>query len=187
MAIALSPLRTDRLRLDRPTDDDLDALFRLCADERVWRHYPSLRHTDHAQTAAMVDRWQRSWDRAGLGTWTLRSRTDDRLIGYGGCSLIGDEATVWNLGYRIDADEHGHGYATEVSRAAIARARATRPDTPIVAYLVEHNAASARVAEKIGFSLVHRGPDAGNPDPSVIRLVYADRPLTSAQLAVVLS
>jgi hypothetical protein len=26
-------------------------------------------------------------------------------------------------------------------------------------------------------SLVWRGPDAGNPDPDAVRLVYADRPI----------
>jgi hypothetical protein len=34
--------------------------------------------------------------------------------------------------------------------------------------------------------LVHRAPDAGNPGPDVIRLVYADRELTAAQLATTL-
>ncbi len=93
---------------------------------------------------------------------------------------------MWNLGYRIAADEQGLGYATEVSRAAIARARSVRPNMPIVAYLLEHNTASAHVAEKIGLSLIHRAPDAGNPDPDAVRLVYADRPLTAAELSTVL-
>jgi hypothetical protein len=32
-------------------------------------------------------------------------------------------------------------------------------------------------------SLVWRGPDAGNPDPAAVRLVYADRPLAENLLA----
>jgi RimJ/RimL family protein N-acetyltransferase len=56
----------------------------------------------------------------------------------------------------------------------------------VIAYLVEHNRGSARVAEKLGLELVHRAPDVGNPDPAVMRLVYADRPLTSEQLAAAL-
>lgn len=178
---------TDRLRLDRPTHDDIDALFEICSDPRVWLHYPSSRHETPTTTEAMVRRWNASWDDTGLGTWTVRDRIDGRVIGYGGCSLIGSGAdAVWNLGYRLAADEHGRGVATEVSRAAIARARATRPDVPIVAYLLEHNTASARVAEKVGLSLVHRAPDAGNPDPSSVRLVFADRPLAPGQLATAL-
>ncbi|MBY4236732.1 hypothetical protein HQO43_07155 [Rhodococcus fascians] len=56
-----------------------------------------------------------------------------------------------------------------------------------MAYLLEHNLSSARVAERAGLKLVSRGPDIGNPDPEAIRLVYADRPLTAVQVDAVLS
>ena len=174
-------LFTSRLRLARPTDADLDVLFAISTDPRVWRHYPSLRHVAPEETAAMMARWESSWERSGLGPWSIRVRETDELIGYGGCTLLGGE--VWNLGYRLSADDHGNGYATEVSLAAVERARVVGPDHPVIAYLVEHNCASARVAEKVGLHLVHRAPDAGNPDPSVWRLIYADRPLTPQQLA----
>ena len=52
------------------------------------------------------------------------------------------------------------------------------PARPVVAYLLEHNAQSRGRAENAGLSLVWRGPDAGNPDPSAVRLVYADRALS---------
>lgn len=58
--------------------------------------------------------------------------------------MVGDE--IWNLGYRLLAEPHGNGYATE---------------------------------------LVYRAPDDGNPDPSVWRLVYADRSLTKSQFAAI--
>ena len=172
---------TPRLRLSRPTAADLDVLFAISADPRVWTHYPSLRHLAPEETASMMARWEESWEAAGLGPWAVRVRTTGELIGYGGCTLLGGE--VWNLGYRLSADHHGNGYATELSFAAVDSARAVDPARPVIAYLVEHNRASARVAEKVGLELVYRAPDAGNPDPSVWRLVYADRPLTEAQLA----
>ena len=172
---------TSRLRLSRPTAADLDALFAISADARVWTHYPSLRHVRSEETAAMMARWASSWESAGLGPWSVRVRGTGEVIGYGGCTLLGGE--VWNLGYRLSADHHGNGYATELSFAAIEQARAVDSDRPVIAYVVEHNRASARVAEKVGLELVHRAPDAGNPDPSVWRLVYADRPLSPVQLA----
>ena len=175
---------TERLRLSRPLASDLDAVFAIQSDPRVWTHYPSLRHTDSAQSLAMIDRWRRSWAEAGLGSWVARLRDTGEIVGNGGCTLLGGE--VWNLGYRIAADHHGHGLATELARAGVARAREIAPERPVIAYLVEHNSASAHVAEKLGLDLVHRGPDIGNPDTSVIRLVYADRPLTSTQLGAAL-
>jgi hypothetical protein len=55
----------------------------------------------------------------------------------------------------------------------------------VIAYLVEHNERSRGRAERSGLSLVWRGPDAGNPDPAAVRLIYADRPLDDALLAQV--
>jgi uncharacterized protein YdeI (YjbR/CyaY-like superfamily) len=43
-----------------------------------------------------------------------------------------------------------------------------------------------RVALKLGLERVYRAEDAGNPNPSAIRLVYADRPLRDNQLSVIL-
>lgn len=175
---------TDRLQLSRAAPSDLDAVFAIQSDPRVWTHYPSLRHTDRAQTVEMMERWDRSWTDAGLGSWVARLRDTGEVVGNGGCTLLGGE--VWNIGYRIAADHHGRGLATELARAGVERARAIAPERPVIAYLVEHNRASAHVAEKLGLALVHRAPDAGNPDPAVVRLVYADRPLTPDQLAAAL-
>ncbi|WP_217178680.1 GNAT family N-acetyltransferase [Streptomyces sp. AC495_CC817] len=182
-------LLTARLRLMRPVPGDLDEVFALHNDPRVWQHFPSLRHLDTGPTLAMMRVWERSWTDAGLGSFVARLRDTGEMVGNGGCSVrgFGTDGELWNVGYRIAADHHGHGYATELAGAAVERAREVAPERPLVAYLVEHNASSAHVAEKLGLRLVHRAPDAGNPDPSVMRLVYADRPLSPAQLAVALA
>lgn len=175
---------TDRLRLSRPVPTDLDEVFAIQRDPRVWTHHPSLRHTTRDETVRMMERWERSWSTAGLGSWVARLRDTEAVIGNGGCTLLGGE--VWNVGYRIAADHHGRGFATELARAGVARAREIDPDRPVIAYLVEHNTGSARVAEKLGLELVHRAPDVGNPDAAAMRLVYADRPLSPAQLRATL-
>ena len=180
---------TDRLSLRRPEPADVDTVFAVNADPRVWTHFPSLRPTDPAQIGMMIERWSRSWETHGLGSWVVRLRASGEVIGNGGCTMIGSDpedpaARLWNLGYRLCADHHG--YATELAHAALAAAVGVAPEVPVIAFLVEHNRASAAVAEKAGLELVHRVPDAGNPDPSVMRLIYADRPLSAAQLAAAL-
>ena len=62
-------------------------------------------------------------------------------------------------------------------RAALAAAADPDPGRPVVAFLLEHNVASRRTAERLGPTPVWRGPDAGDPDPDAVRLVFADRPL----------
>lgn len=179
------PFFTERLVLSRPAPTDLDDVFALNADPRLWTHFPSLVHSSEEQSREQLERWMLGWSRDGLGTWVVRSAGSGEVIGYGGCSVSRD--AFWNLGYRFAFSAQGFGYATELAREAVAQARAARPELPVVAYLVEHNAGSAHVAEKVGLSLVHRAPDVGNPDPAVMRLVYADRPLRAEELAATLA
>ncbi|OZD09103.1 GNAT family N-acetyltransferase [Rhodococcus sp. 06-235-1A] len=177
--------RTSRLDLDEPVDTDLDALYAICSDPLSWTHFPSLRHTDPIATERMLRDWAEQWRRDGLGTWIVRERGSDAVSGYGGCSLRRN--TFWNLGYRLHPDAQGKGYAAELSETAIESAYRTRGDVPVVAYLLEHNVASAKVAERAGLQLVARGPEIDNPNPNAIRLVYSDRPLSDDQLDSVLS
>jgi RimJ/RimL family protein N-acetyltransferase len=86
-------------------------------------------------------------------------------------------------GHRFAADVHGHGYATELASKALRQAHAVDPARPVVASLLEHNIASERVAVKLGMKLMYRARDVGNPDLSAVRLVYADRPLSAAELS----
>jgi RimJ/RimL family protein N-acetyltransferase len=68
---------------------------------------------------------------------------------------------------------------------AIEAARDVEPDRPVLAYLLEHNTASRRTAERLGMRLAWRGPDRPNPDHDAIRLVYVDRPPTDELVAAI--
>ncbi len=168
------PHRTDRLVLDQPMPSDLDAWHTLHADPRVWDLFPSGRHTTIEQAADALDTALADWAATGLGYWTIRTAEAGSVIGCGGCRLVLDDER-WNLYYRFTPESQGNGYATELARAAVAAANAARPEWPVVAYMLEHNIASWRVAERIGLHHLWTGPDAGNPDPAAVRLVYADR------------
>lgn len=172
------------IRFDRPRLADVADLFAITSDARVWTHLPSGRHRDPAQATAQLERWIAGWDRDGLGTWLIRDE-DGTLLGYGGCTVTAD--TFWNLGYRFRPEAQGRGLARTVAVAAIAAARELRPELPVVAYLLEHNVVSRAVAERVGLTLRHRAPDAGNPDPDAVRLVLADRALSAAELAATLA
>ncbi|MEM9890623.1 MAG: GNAT family N-acetyltransferase [Actinomycetota bacterium] len=167
--------RTERLVLDHVHVDDVDDWHRIHADPRVWTHFPSGLHTSRDATAEFVEASIEDWRVAGLGYWSIREEIGGPVIGCGGCRLLPDQHR-WNLYYRFSPESQGRGYAAEVARAAIAAANEVDPDVPVVAFMLEHNVASWRVAEKVGLVRVWVGPDEGNPDPDAIRYVYADRP-----------
>lgn len=164
---------TERLRLDQPTPADLDDLHRIHGDPANWSHFPQGRHLDRARTTRTLEDSEVQWD-ADLGYWCVRTTGEDLVIGLAGCVSQG-EVPWWNLYYRFDSAVHGRGYAVEVARHALTAAADVDPARPVVAYLVEHNVASRRTAERLGLTLVWRGPDAGNEDATAIRLVYLDR------------
>lgn len=172
----LTRLSTERLELAAVSEGDLDELHALNADPRVWRHLPSGAHTDVQQTRDQIADYTADWERDGLGYWI--ARRGGELVGIGGVRRR--PGGTWNLYYRIAAERHGHGYATEVARAGVDAAARLAPDEPVVAYLLEHNEASRRTAERVGLGLVWRGPDHEVPDG--IRLVLADRTLDEATL-----
>jgi RimJ/RimL family protein N-acetyltransferase len=175
---------TPRLKLDAVVPEDLDEHFALMSDPDVWAHLPSGRHSDPARTAEGIQHSAGHWSRDGLGYWTARLRADlpgtslsaGAMVGTGGCALrVG--TSWWNLYYRLTRPAWGLGLAAELVTASIDAAHTVDPDRPVIAYLLEHNPESRGRAERAGLSRVWRGPDAGNPDPAAVRLVYADRPL----------
>lgn len=173
-------MRIDDLLLDVPTPDDLESLHRIYSDPRVWTHFPSGCHADPASTAEMIQNWVDGWERDGLSHWLVSDAESGALLGHVGCDVR--RGAFWNLGYRLAPEAQGRGIATRVGKAAADRAVEVYPTLPVIAYLLEHNRASARVAEKLGLTLKYRAHDAGNPDPEAIRLIYADRDLRREEL-----
>lgn len=166
-------VRTGRLRLDRVTLDDVDELH---ADPAVWIHFPQARHDSRDKTESLVEQAVRDWAADGLSYWSVRETADDTVVGIAGCARR-REGRVWNLYYRLRPSVWGRGYAGEASAVAVETACAFDPTTPVIAFLLEHNEASRRTAERAGLELVWKGPDVGNPDPDATRLIYADRTL----------
>ena len=165
---------TERLALSRPTLDDLAEWHTIHSDPRVWEHFPSGIHTSTEQTESALAAAIANWEQDGLGYWSVRTEPGGVIVGCGGCRLVRDEQR-WNLYYRFTPEVQGNGYAAELAGTAVRAANSVRSDWPVVAYMLEHNIASWKVAERIGMQRLWSGPDAGNPDPSAIRLVYGDR------------
>ncbi|MDK3258015.1 GNAT family N-acetyltransferase [Blastococcus capsensis] len=181
---------TQRLVLEAVVPEHLDEHYALMSDPGVWAHLPSGRHTSPERTAEGIAHSQRHWAHDGLGYWTARLREElpeaglaaGAVVGTGGCAVrVG--TSWWNLYYRFTPSAWGRGLAAELVTAALDAAHAVAPDRPVIASLLEHNAESRGRAERAGLSLVWHGPDAGNPDPDAVRLVYSDRPLDHDVLA----
>lgn len=165
------PLLTDRLELRCPDPArDLDELFPIFSDPDGWWYDPDRRHREPAQTRDWLTRAAARFESDQLSYWTVRLRDGGTVIGVGGAQRQATRA--WNLNYRIATAHQGHGYATELGRAAQAAAAAVDSDVPLIAWIAEHNTPSRRVAERLG--LKNQGP-AVDPSDGELRLAYSDR------------
>lgn len=109
---------------------------------------------------------------SGLSYWLARAIGDNTVIGHGGAQLHrGDH---WNISYRIRPAAQGHGYATELAAVACQTANRLSPHLPVIAWIDPSNAASQRVADRIG--LICRGLRRARPDRP--QLAFADRKLS---------
>lgn len=98
--------RTQRLRFDAITVDDLEPMFELHSDPDVWRHLPAGRHSTREQTARFVAEKEAEWAEAGLGYWAARPHHQvprgpgaGQFIGIGECAMRA--GAVWNVYYRL--------------------------------------------------------------------------------------
>lgn len=164
--------QTKRLEL-RAVDPerDLDALFAIWSDPASWSHAPEYRHPDRQKTREWLELEAGRWEH-GLGYWTVRLRETGEVLGAGGAAR--HRAGFWNLLWRIDTAHQGHGYATELGRAAIDAATAADDTLAVIAWIVPINLASRRVAQRLG--LIEHEPRL-NLDGRY-RIPYADRELS---------
>ncbi|MFC9561377.1 GNAT family N-acetyltransferase [Agromyces sp. NPDC056965] len=196
-------LHTERLDLRPLALDDVDAYFAVYGDPRTWEHLPSGRHTSRDESERAIAASIDSRRRYGFAHCAVLLREPlgelcaGVFLGSAGAKMLDFDA--WNLGYRFAPEAWGHGFATEAAAVSLATAQSTRPDTPVTARVLGHNAGSIRVLERIGLELQWRGRSAhrdGTADarPStpggtthLERSIYADRALDDETLDAVIA
>jgi RimJ/RimL family protein N-acetyltransferase len=156
-------LETSRLTLRQFTEDDADNLFELNSDPEVMRYLggrPTPREEIRDQIIpfhlAVYDRLDR------LGTWAAESSATGEFLGWFHFRP-GQDSDITNidLGYRLRRPAWNKGYATEGSRALIDMGFTGLGVRRVFAHTMTVNAASRRVMEKCGLTLMRTIPYEG--------------------------
>ena len=147
---------TDRLLLRRLTEGDVDLLFELDSDPQVMRFVNGGVPTPREMIEKnILPKFLRSSGRGdGCGVWAVIGKSTGDFIGW--LSLYRRDGGDVGLAYRLRRSAWGKGYATEGSRALIARAFTETPVPRVFATTYEDNVGSRRVMEKCGMTLVRR-------------------------------
>jgi RimJ/RimL family protein N-acetyltransferase len=159
------PDPTARLRFRPMTEDDLDAMADLLGDPEVMRYYPAPKTRDEA--AGWIAWNRRNQATYGHGLWIVET-TDGEFVG--DCGLTWQRVAgrpALEVGYHVRRALQGRGYATEAAAACRDLAVRESLSPELVAIVHPDNAASRRVAEKLG--MTGRAPD-GDRDVLGMRL-----------------
>lgn len=141
-------LETARLIMRGYVSDDFEAFAAFMADPEVMRYL-----TGHP--LKRLDAWRSlssaigHWTLRGYGTWALEKKDDGAFIGRVG--MINPEG--WpglEIGWTLGRPYWGRGYATEAASAAMRYAFLTQPVDRLISCIHPENAASQKVAVRLG-------------------------------------
>jgi RimJ/RimL family protein N-acetyltransferase len=154
-------LESERLLLREFRASDLDAHAAMLGDDEIMRYIGG-------SPVNREDSWRRllsgigMWSLIGIGSWAVELKTDGRMVGHCGFfefqrdmdpPIIGEP----EMGWIFDRSVHGQGIAFEACGVALAWAEGALAAASYPAIISLENAASIRLAERLGFD---RQPDA---------------------------
>jgi RimJ/RimL family protein N-acetyltransferase len=143
------PIETERLKLRQFVEADLDALARMCGDPET------MRYIGQGATLSRADAWRSMamflghWQLRGYGMWAVEDKRTGAFVGRIGLHYPEGWPAI-EVGWLLDRAQWGQGLATEGGRAAITWAFDRLNLQRISSVIHPQNAASIRVAEKLG-------------------------------------
>ena len=165
-AIHLRTLVTERLILRPLGVADAGDAFEWQSDPEVNRYMIYPLYTDIEKTRAWI---------ASLGPdaneFGFELKETGKVIGAGGIKYQPDSG-AWELGYNLNRDYWGRGYATEASRALIQWAYETQGARDFTAAHATANAASGNVIRKCGFTFDRFGHYSRIDDSEVFEATF---------------
>jgi RimJ/RimL family protein N-acetyltransferase len=158
-------LQTPRLVLRVPQIEDAFGIADYLEDPEAMRFLGGAT-VARAEAPGVIDRWRDRWRDDGMGHFVVERRSDTRVLGR--VSLVVWDTRTWRQATLTAAAEHaqpelgwalarahwGHGYATEAALAAREWARRERHIGRLISLIAPENAASQRVAQRLGARLV---------------------------------
>jgi RimJ/RimL family protein N-acetyltransferase len=140
-------IETERLHLRAVRAGDLDQLVRLQEDPEVARFMG-------APSREWLEGWLRSseaeWEERGHGRLAIVDRESGEFLGRTGLKYW-PQFEETEIGWALQPEARGKGYATEAARAALRWGFERLDDLPLITAMIQpENAASIAVAERLG-------------------------------------
>ena len=149
--------QTLRLILRKFNESDLEPLLSFRGDPEVMRFSLTGPETREDIQARYLPACLRRYSRDGLGQWAVIRKSDGLCVGECGiCIQEVEGKREFEISYRMRRDCWGNGLATEAAQACCDYGFKKVGLRRLIAIIESENAASIRVAEKIGMTLEKR-------------------------------
>jgi RimJ/RimL family protein N-acetyltransferase len=153
---AVEHFRTDRLTARDWTNDDVPAAFAIYGRDDVMRWLGPPPRRPVASIAEMADRVEAMAERAATqpeyGLWPLELRPAGQVVGAVLLQPLPGPGDLVEIGWHLNPEHWGHGYATEAGRGAVALAFGPRGLDRVVAVVDPENVRSLAVCKRLGLT-----------------------------------
>ena len=148
---------TSRLILRKFDQNDVEQLLSFLGDPQVMRFSVAGPQTREDIRARYLPGCLKRYSRDGLGQWAVVRKSDGVCVGECGiCIQEVDGEREFEISYRLRRDCWGFGLATEATRACRDYGFEQAGLHRLISIIESENAASIRVAEKMGMTLQKR-------------------------------
>jgi len=155
----LGGVTTGRLLVRPPREADRFRFVELLGDEDFMVYYP--RPLSEQEASDRFDHMVAVCETVPFGKQPVVERASGAIVGYTGVDYIDFEGRSWlEWGWRLVPESRGRGYATEASRALLAKAQQTYKGE-LLAIIDQENLASQSVCRKLGFAFWKQAPVDG--------------------------
>lgn len=143
-----TPAPTARIRFRRYRSEDADRVAEMFADPQARRFYPNMGEPGKAE--GWIEWNLHNYAIHGFGLWVIEHRDEGWFLGDCGLTYqpVGGEQ-VLEVGYHLQEQHRGNGYATEAARACVAFAFGHLAVSLVCSIVDPENTASIRVASQL--------------------------------------
>ena len=150
--VKMPTLETERLILRPMLVSDADDMYDYASREEVTRYLLWSPHTSKKNTQDFLRYIRTSYGLGDFYDWAVVEKESGRMIGTCGFTRFDFPHNVCEIGYVLNPDFHGKGYATEAARRVIDFAFSRLEVHRVEAKFMKGNNASLRVMEKLGMT-----------------------------------
>lgn len=169
-------IETERLLLRRWQEKDLETFIRMNQDDEVMRYFPNKRNA--SQTRELYEKIVQEFTEHGYGLYAAEEKDGGQFIGFIGfhhANMAADFCPCIEIGWRLDKQYWGKGYATEGAKACLKHGFGKLGFNKVYSFTSTLNIPSQRVMQKTGlkFEQYFEHPEVAENHPLRPHVCYS--------------